>query len=192
MNFENRIKTQSVQTLAKGFITLKRHNIAYHRSDGTWQNMQREIHDHGNAASILPVDWHRGTVLLIRQFRLPVHLSGENGFLIEAIAGLLDGDKPDICAAREAHEEAGVIVSNICHAFTAYASPGCITERTHFFIAEYDADARKSDGGGLIEEGEDIEVLEYPLEEALAMINTGEIRDTKAIMLLQYAALNRR
>lgn len=187
----NRIKTKAVETLSNGFINLTRHTIDYQRSDGVVQTLEREIHDHGNAAAILPVDWHAGTVLLVRQFRLPVHLSGDDGFLIEAIAGLLDGDSPHYCAQREAQEEAGVTVSNITHAFTAYTSPGCITERTDFFVGDYDAGAPRANGGGLEHEGEDIEVLEFKLDEALAMIARGDINDIKAILLLQHAALKR-
>ena len=187
----DRIKPGTVETLSNGFINLTRHTIDYQRTDGTWQTLVREIHDHGNAAAILPVDWRRRTVLLVRQFRLPVHLSGEDGFLIEAIAGLLDGDAPEICAAREAEEEAGVNVSNITHAFTAFTSPGCITERTDFFLAEYDGAEARGTGGGLAHEGEDIEVLELSLDDVLKMIGTGAIRDIKAILLVQHAALLR-
>lgn len=186
-----RIRIVAETPLSEGFVSLTRFTFDYRRSDGEVQRLEREVHHHGHVASILPYDPVRGTVLLVRQFRLPVQLCGEDGMLIEAIAGLLDGDAPEVCSAREAEEEAGVRVRNLRHAFTAFSSPGCITERTDFFLADYDLDARVHGGGGLHHEGEDIEVVELPFEEALAMIGRGEIRDVKAILLLQHLALGR-
>jgi ADP-ribose pyrophosphatase len=129
--------------------------------------------------------------VLVKQFRLPVYLHGEPAWVIEMPAGLLDGDEPEAAIRREAMEETGFRVRDIRFLFKSYTSPGSSTEVIHFFAATVDTTDRISDGGGLTEEHEDIEVLEIPLREALAMIETGEIFDAKTIMLLQWAALNR-
>ena len=159
----------------------------YRRSDGTWQSLDREVFDRKHTAAVLPVDPVRGTVLLISQFRLPAFLTGYRKPLIEVIAGALDDDDPETCARREAMEEAGIEVGELKQVFHCFMSPGAVTERMHLFVGRYSA--RASAGGGLQDEGEDIEVLELPLAEALAMVESGEIADAKTILLLQYAAL---
>lgn len=161
----------------------------YRRGDGTWQRQSREIFDRKHAAAVLPVDPARGTVILVRQFRLPAFLTGYRQPLVEVIAGALDGDTPEACARREAMEEAGVEVSALKEAFHCFMSPGAVTERMHLFTATYSS--RKAKGGGLADEGEDIEVLEVPLAEAMAMVKTGEIADAKTIALIQHAVLER-
>jgi GDP-mannose pyrophosphatase NudK len=143
----------------------------------------REVHDHGHGATVLPYDRQNGTVLLVRQFRLPVQIYGEDGFIIEACAGLLDGNDPAECAKREAEEELGFRLSNLRHMITTYATPGCVTERIALFIADYDHEARISGGGGHPHEGEDIEVLEIPFAEMRQMVKDGRITDAKTVML---------
>lgn len=127
------------------------------------------------------------TIILTRQFRLPTYINGnETGMLIEACAGLLDQDNPEDCIRRETEEETGYKISKVEKIFEAYMSPGSVTEILHFFIAEYSNDMKITDGGGLEEEGENIEVLELSFNDALSMIDTGEIKDAKTIMLLQH------
>ena len=169
---------------------LSRYTIAVRRRSGDWQQQLREVYDHGNAAAILLCDPDRGTVILARQFRLPVHLNGDDPALIEVCAGLLDGDDPETCARREAEEESGFRVEAVTHAFDAYMSPGSLTEKLACFIGLYHEGHRVSEGGGLVHEGEDIEVLEMPFTTAFGMIATGGITDAKTIMLLQHAALS--
>jgi len=185
-----RIRINQTETLSNGWLKITRNHFDYLRADGTWQHTIREIHDHGHAAAVLLRDPVRKTVILTRQFRLPAFLSGDDGFLVEVAAGLLDDDDPATCAMREAEEETGYRPLNLRFAFRAYMSPGAVTECMHCFIADYDGDLRPSPGGGLESEGEDIEILELPFDEALAMIARGEIIDAKTIMLLQHAALN--
>jgi len=159
------------------------------RRDGRWQEQSREAYDRGNGAVILLYNRVKQTVVLIRQFRFPVWINGHDGFLIEAAAGLLDNASPEERIIAEAEEETGFRVTGIEPVFTAYMSPGSVTEKLYFFIAEYSADDRRSEGGGLAAEGEDIEVLEWPLARALQAIREGEIVDAKTIMLLQHLAL---
>ncbi len=187
-----RISIRSVEPLSENWIRLTRTTLDYQRRDGSWQTLTREVHDHGNAAAVLPHDPVRDTVLLVRQFRLPAWMNGHAGWLIEVIAGLLDGDDPETCARREAAEETGYALTNLRPALTAFTSPGAVTEFTHLFLADYSGEGRIADGGGLVHEGEDIEVLELDFEAACAMIGSGEIVDAKTIMLLQYLALQRR
>lgn len=176
--------------LSDNWYTLKNYTFELLRRDGRWQEQSREAYDRGNGAVILLYNREKQTVVLVRQFRFPVWINGHDGFLIEAAAGLLDNASPEARIVAEAEEETGFRVTRIESVFTAYMSPGSVTEKLYFFIAEYSADDRRSDGGGLATEGEDIEVLEWPLEKALQAIREGEIVDAKTIMLLQYLALN--
>ncbi|HDX8745875.1 TPA: NUDIX domain-containing protein [Klebsiella michiganensis] len=177
--------------LSDNWYTLKKYTFELLRRDGRWQEQSREAYDRGNGAVILLYNREKETVVLVRQFRFPVWINGHDGFLIEAAAGLLDNASPEARIVAEAEEETGFRVTRIERVFTAYMSPGSVTEKLYFFIAEYSADDRRSDGGGLATEGEDIEVLEWPLEKALQAIREGEIVDAKTIMLLQHLALNR-
>ena len=176
--------------LSDNWYTLKTYTFELLRRDGRWQEQSREAYDRGNGAVILLYSREKKTVVLIRQFRFPVWINGHDGFLIEAAAGLLDNASPEARIVAEADEETGFRVTRIEPVFTAYMSPGSVTEKLYFFIAEYSADDRHGDGGGLATEGEDIEVLEWPLEKALRAIGEGEIVDAKTIMLLQHLALN--
>jgi nudix-type nucleoside diphosphatase (YffH/AdpP family) len=186
---DDKAKIISIETLSENWGVLKKITFDFRRSDGTDQRLVREVYDRGDAAAVLLYDPARGTVVLTRQFRIPLHARGEDPMLIEVCAGLLDGDNPEACARKEAEEETGYRVTAIRHAFDAHMSPGSVNEKLSFFVASYDHNSRISDGGGLHHEGEDIEVLELPFERALAMIRSGAIADAKTIMLLHYAAL---
>ena len=181
-----RVKIVSRETLSKRFVDLSLYTIAYTRSDGAVETLKREVHDHGHGAAVLPYDAARGLVLLVRQFRLPAMLNGEEGHIIEACAGLLDGDDPAACAAREAEEEMGYRLRHLRQVASTFMSPGAVTERLTLFLADYDAGAKVSQGGGHAHEGEDIEVLEMPFAEAFAMAMTGKIIDAKTVMLLMF------
>lgn len=182
---------RDVEVTSDGWHVLRRTTFDYRRRDGRWERQQRETYDRGNGATILLHDADRGTVLLTRQFRFPAYVNGHlDGMLIEAAAGLLDADDPETAIRREAAEELGVAVGPLTHVLDAYMSPGSVTERLHFYAAPYTAADRTGAGGGLEEDGEDIEVLEVPFTEALAMTRDGRIADGKTIMLLQWAALH--
>lgn len=176
--------------LSDNWYTLKKYTFELLRRDGRWQEQSREAYDRGNGAVILLYNRAKQTVVLIRQFRFPVWINGHDGLLIEAAAGLLDNASPEERIIAEAEEETGFRVTRIEPMFTAYMSPGSVTEKLYFFIAEYTADDRCGEGGGLAAEGEDIEVLEWPLTQALQAIRDGIIVDAKTIMLLQHLALN--
>ncbi|MEH3021111.1 MAG: NUDIX domain-containing protein [Pseudomonas oryzihabitans] len=186
----SRIRIQQIETLADDWGLLKKTTFDYLRRDGSWQRQTRETYDRGNGATILLYDRERRTVLLIRQFRLPTLGNGlDDGLLVETPAGLLDEAAPEARIKAEVEEETGYRLDNVQHLFDAFMSPGSVTELLHFFAGEYRADQRIADGGGLHEEGEDIELLELPFDEALAMARDGRLLDGKTIMLLQYAAL---
>lgn len=161
----------------------------WRRRDGTWQRQSREIYDRGNGATILPYDLVRRTVVLVRQFRYPAYVNGCDDLLIETPAGLLDNSDPEARIRAETEEETGFRIGPVERVFEAYMSPGSVTERLFFFVAPYKPADRVSAGGGDAGEGEDIDLLETTIEEALVMIGNGRIRDGKTIMLLQYAAL---
>jgi nudix-type nucleoside diphosphatase (YffH/AdpP family) len=185
----DRVRIRDVKVLSEKRYGLREYEFDYRRGDGSWQRQDREVFDRGHAAAVLPIDRTRGTVILVRQFRLPAWLAGHRETLIEVIAGALDGDAPEVCARREAMEEAGVEVSDLVRVFHCFMSPGAVTERMHLFVAAYSSASRTANGGGLADEGEDIEVLELPLTRALEMVASGEICDAKTIMLLQWAAM---
>jgi nudix-type nucleoside diphosphatase (YffH/AdpP family) len=180
---KRRITVEKVEPLARGWAKLDRYTIRYTRGDGGEVVIHREVHDHGHGATVLPYDTQRGTVLLVRQFRLPAYLHDGDGFIIEACAGLLDGDDPAQCAKREAEEELGFRLANLRFMTTVYATPGAVTERLSLFIADYDHQARIGAGGGEANEGEDIEVMEMPFEEMRRMVQDGRIVDAKTVLL---------
>lgn len=184
------VVVRDVELLASGWHVLRRTTLDRRARSGTWVTEQRETYDRGNGATLLLYDTGRRTVLLTRQFRYPVYVNGHpDGLFLEAAAGLLDEDAPDVAVRREAEEELGVEVGELERVFDVWMSPGSVTERLHFFAAPYTPADRTGAGGGLAEEGEDIEVVELPFEEALDMIDDGRIADAKTVMLLQWAAL---
>ena len=184
------VKLLEVQVLSDNWYVLRKVTCSLRRRDGQWQTMSREAYDRGNGAALLLFDPRRSMVVLTRQFRLPAFLNGcADGLLIETCAGLLDGDDPETCIRREAEEETGYRVRQPRKVFEAYMSPGSVTEKLHLFVAEYEPGDRIRSGGGLEGEGEDIEVIEMPLADALVGIASGAIQDGKTIMLLQHVAL---
>lgn len=191
LNRNARVVVRDVELLAAGWHVLRATSYDYLRSDGTWTSERRETYDRGNGATILLYDSVRGTVLLTRQFRYPAYVNDHHdGMLVETAAGLLDNDDPETAIRREAEEELGVRVSRLEPVFSVYMSPGSVTERLHFYAAQYSAASRVAAGGGVVDDGEDIEVLEMPFSDALAMTRDGRIVDGKTIMLLQWAALH--
>jgi nudix-type nucleoside diphosphatase (YffH/AdpP family) len=190
MTVSDRIRVQNVRVLSDNHYTLKTTTFAWRRANGEWQTQHRETYDRGNGATLLPYNLAQRTVVLVRQFRYPAYVNGYDGLLIETAAGLLDNASPEVRIRAEAEEETGYRLGEIRKVFEAFMSPGAVTEKLHFFVAEYEAAMQIGRGGGIAAEGEDIEVLELPLQQALAMIADGRIADAKTIMLLQYAALN--
>ncbi len=184
------IQIVDVQTLSDDWFVLKKTIYDYQRKDGTWQRHSRETYDRGNGATILLYNRDKGTVILTRQFRYPTYVNGYHGMMIEACAGLLDEESPEESIRRETEEETGYRIETPRKIFESYMSPGSVTEKLYFFVAEYNEESKVDDGGGLASDQEDIEILELPLSQALAMIETGEIVDGKTIMLLYYAALH--
>jgi nudix-type nucleoside diphosphatase (YffH/AdpP family) len=187
---EDRIRIHKVETLSHDWFLLQKTTFDYRRNDGSWQRQTRETYDRGHGATILLYNRERRTVVLVRQFRFPTYGNGHDGFLIEAAAGLLDRASPEERIKAEVEEETGYRISEVRKVFEAFMSPGSVTERLYFFVAEYDPASRAGSGGGLMEEGEDIEVLELDMDEAMQMMADGRIADGKTIMLLQYAALH--
>jgi nudix-type nucleoside diphosphatase (YffH/AdpP family) len=187
---DEQIRIIEERVLAHDWYLLRKTTFEHRRRDGRLQVVSRETYDRGNGVALLLFNATRGTVILTRQFRFPAWVNGcADGQLIEACAGLLDGNDPVAAMRREAIEETGYAVTAPRKAFEAYMSPGSVTEKLHFFVAAVEDGDRRDAGGGEVDEGEDIEVLEMPLARALAMIASGEIQDGKTIMLLQHAAL---
>ncbi|WP_446742914.1 NUDIX domain-containing protein [Silvibacterium acidisoli] len=188
-SYQAEVRVKEVRVLSDDWYTLKKTHFELRRRDGTWQEMTRETYDRGNGATILLYNLERRTVVLTRQFRYPAFVNGHSGLLIEAAAGLLDEASPEDRIRAEVEEETGFQVGEVKRVFEAFMSPGSVTERLYFFVASYDMSSRSHAGGGNIEEGEDIEVLEMPFVEAQNAVSSGQIQDGKTIMLLQYAAL---
>ncbi|MGY3447321.1 MULTISPECIES: GDP-mannose pyrophosphatase [unclassified Bradyrhizobium] len=190
MSIADRVRIKDVELLSKRRYELKSATFDYRRSNGEWQTQVREVYDRGNGATLLPYNLKTRSVVLVRQFRYPAFANGYDDLLIEAAAGMLDDAAPEARIRAEAEEEIGYRLAHVRKVFEAFMTPGAVTEKLHFFVAEYDAAMRVGDGGGLADEGEDIEVLELSIDDALAMISDGRIVDAKTIMLLQYAALH--
>jgi len=187
----DKVKILNTEVLSDNWYILRKITYEYYKKDGTKQIQSREAYDRGNGATILLYNKVQKTVILTRQFRLPTYVNGnENGMLIEACAGLLDKDNPEDCIRRETEEETGYKVSSVQKIYEAYMSPGSVTEILYFFIAEYSKEMKVGEGGGVEHEEENIEVLEIGIEQASRMIDNGEIKDGKTIMLLQYIKLH--
>ncbi len=185
------VVVRDVEVTSDGWHVLRRTTFDLRRRDGTWTVQQRETYDRGDGATLLLYDRERRTVLLTRQFRYPAYVNGHpDGLLLEAAAGLLDADDPETAVRREAAEELGVHVGAVEHLFDLFMSPGSVTERLHFYAAPYAPADRTGAGGGVAEEGEDIEVVEVDVDEALAMCRDGRICDGKTVTLLQWAVLH--
>jgi GDP-mannose pyrophosphatase NudK len=184
------IRILKTEILSDNWYVLKK--ITYEVfKNGEWKKQSREAYDRGNGATILLYNKENKTVILTRQFRLPSFINGnKSGMLIEACAGLLDKDNAEDCIKRETEEETGYQVKDVRKIFEAYMSPGSVTEILYFFVAEYSSSMKVHEGGGIEHEQENIEVLEINFDDAMQRINTGEIKDAKTIMLLQYAKLN--
>lgn len=184
-------KIQKTELLSDNWYILNKVTVDYQKKDGSWDTQVREVYDRGNGAAILLYNKAKGTVILTRQFRLPSYLNGnKSGLMTEVCAGLLDEDNPEACIIREAEEETGYRLHSVKKIFEAYMSPGAVTEILHYFIGEYDASMKVSSGGGLVHEHEEIEVIEIPFDQAYVMIESGEIKDAKTILLLQYAKIH--
>ncbi|MDG1573401.1 NUDIX domain-containing protein [Robiginitalea sp. M366] len=178
------------EVLSDAWYTLYRYTFDYFRSDGRWDTQQREVYDRGNGAVVLLYDPGREKVLLTRQFRMPTYVNGNaDGMLTEACAGLLDEADPEGCIQKEILEETGYRVPRVRRVLEAYSSPGAVTEKLYYFLAEYAPEMKAGAGGGLDSESEDIEVLEVSYAEVLQALAQGRIRDAKTVLLLQYAAL---
>lgn len=185
------VKIISKEVLSDNWYTLRKITYEYLKNNGQWQTQSREAYDRGNGAAILLYNREQGTVILTKQFRMATFINGnESGMMIEACAGLLDKDNAEDCIKRETEEETGYKINKVTKIFEAYMSPGSVTEILYFFIAEYSKEMKVADGGGIEQEQEDIEVLEIPFTKAIEMMHSGEIKDAKTIMLLQYVQLH--
>src|ERR1700688_1359310 len=190
MTVSDRIRIKNFRVLSDNHYTLKTTTFEWRRANGEWQIQHRESYDRGDAVALLPYNLAQGTVVLVRQFRFAAYVNAYDDLLIEAAAGMLDNESPEARIRAEAEEETGYRLCEIRKIFEAFMSPGAVTEKLHFFVAEYEPAMRIGSGGGIATEGEEIEVLELPIGEALAMIGDGRIVDAKTIMLLKYAEMN--
>ncbi|MEE9360971.1 MAG: NUDIX domain-containing protein [Cellulophaga sp.] len=184
------VKNIKKELLSNNWYSLQRVSFDYHKEDGTWEHQVREAYDRGNGAAILLYNKEKGTVILTRQFRMPTYLNGNpTGMMVEVCAGILEGDHPEDCIKKEVAEETGYKITTVQKVFESYMSPGSVTEILHFFLGAYEDKMKVGEGGGAPDETENIEVLEYSFATALQMIRSGEIKDAKTIMLLQYAVM---
>lgn len=187
-----RLKNIKSKLLSNNYYILKKLTFDYKMSNGHWVTQSREVYNRGDGAGILLYNKEKQTVILTKQFRMPTYMNGnKDGLLVEITAGMLDLDNPVDCIIRETEEEVGYRVKDVKKIYEAYTSPGVMTEKMHFFIAEYTQAMKVSNGGGLESEHEDIEVLEIPFINAVNMLNNGEIHDMRTIVLLQYAQINK-
>lgn len=186
-----RVVVKEKELLSDNWYKLYKYTYKYQKTNGEWQTQKREVYDRGNGAAILLFNSKKKSIILTRQFRLPSFINGnENGMMIEACAGLLDEEQAENCIIRETYEETGYQIQKARKIFEAYMSPGAVTEILHFFVAEYDEKMKVNEGGGIEQEQEEIEVLEYDFDKAYDMISSGLIKDAKTIILLQYVKIN--
>ncbi len=185
------VRNITKELLSNNWYTLNKVTFEYQREDGEWETQIREAYDRGNGAAILLYNAQKGTVVLTQQFRMPTYLNGnEDGMMVEACAGLLEKGNAEETIKMEVEEETGYKIDRVKKVFEAYMSPGSVTEILYFFIGQYEDAMKVSEGGGAEDETENIEVLEMDFNEALRMMDAGEIKDAKTIMLLQYAQIH--
>jgi nudix-type nucleoside diphosphatase (YffH/AdpP family) len=189
MSLKERVRVVGETVLSDNWGVVKRTELDYRRADGTWQRQLRETYDRGDGATVLLYNLQKRSLILVKQFRFPCYVNGHDDMLVETPAGKLDNLSPEDCIRAESEQETGYRVRQPRHLFDAFMSPGSVTERVHFFAAEYEPQDRMSTGGGHADEGEDIETMEVSIEEARAMVADGRIKDGKTIMLIQWAAL---
>lgn len=186
------VRINSVDVLSDSWYTLRRVDFDYRTASGEWSRRQREAYDRGNGATVLLVDWQRETVVLTKQFRIPAYMNKHpDGLLVETPAGLLDEDDAETAIRREVEEETGYRVGTVVPLFELFMSPGSVTERVSFFVAEYSPSDRVALGGGVEAEGEEIEVLELTIDDATEQLARGRIVDGKTVLLLQWVQLER-
>lgn len=184
------IKIQKTELLSDNWYILNKVTFDYQKKDESWITQKREVYDRGNGAAILLYNTKQKTVILTRQFRLPTYLNGnDTGMMIEVCAGLLDEDHPEQCIIRETEEETGYRLTTVHKVMETYMSPGAVTEILYLFVGEYNDSMKVSEGGGVAHEEENIDVMEMSYDDAYSMIESGEIKDAKTIMLLQYAKI---
>ena len=189
---KEKIEILKTEILSDNWYTLNKVTYSKTLEDGTSKIQSREVYDRGNGATVILYNKLKNTVILVKQFRLPSYVNGNiDGMLIEACAGLLELDSPETCIKRETQEETGYQIENVEKIFEAYMSPGSVTEILYFFIASYSNEMKKHKGGGLQEEHEEIEIIELPFRQAVEMVKSGEIKDAKTIILIQYILINR-
>lgn len=185
-----RVHVKQRVMLSENWATLEEVTFDYQRSDGRWQTQTREIYHRGHGAAILLYNLERRSIVLVRQFRFPVWTLGEAGFLLEVPAGIVEAEDPEATIQAETEQETGFVIGRPTFLFRAFATPGAVTEQIHYYMAAYDSCSRSGHGGGNEAEGEDIEVLELDLEQAISLVGSGEIMDAKTILLIQYAQLH--
>jgi GDP-mannose pyrophosphatase NudK len=185
------VKLLRREVISRGYGLLERVTFWRRKFDGGAQELAREFYDTGPGATILLYDRDRKCILLVRQFRPATYLVEGLTSLIETCAGKLEGATAAERIVMEVLEETGVRIGTPTYLFSAYMSPGVYAEKISFFTAPYSASDKITNGGGLSDEGEDIEILEPTLDEALAMIAAGEIEDAKTILLIHYAVLHK-
>jgi len=187
-----KIEIKKTELLSDNWYVLNKVTFDYQKKDDSWVTQKREVYDRGNGAAILLYNTEKKTVILTRQFRLPTYLNGnKTGMMIEVCAGLLDQDNPEQCIIRETEEETGYRLKTVHKVMETYMSPGAVTEILYLFVGQYDDSMKVNDGGGVEHEEENIDVMEMSYDEAYAMIESGQIKDAKTIILLQHAKINK-
>lgn len=185
------IRNVQTQILSDDWAVLKKVTYEYHNRDGSWGVHVREAYDRGDGVTILLYDPAKRTIILTEQFRLPTYLKGNpEGLMIESCAGKLDEKDPKECIIREVLEETGYEIQNPQKIFELFMSPGSVTEIIHFYLSPVGPEMKKNAGGGLATEQENIEVLEIEFQAAMDMVRSGEIKDAKTVILLQYAYIH--
>jgi nudix-type nucleoside diphosphatase (YffH/AdpP family) len=184
---DDKLRDLKEKVLARGKYVYSDVTYDLRRADGRWERHERHLFRRPDAATLLPYDSQRKMLLLTRQFRLGAHMNDKTENLLEACAGTLDpGEAPDACMRREAMEEMGLKVGEMRFLFEAFVSPAATTEKLHFFVAPYAPEARVAAGGGMEDEGEEIEVIEAAWSDILSQADKGWIRDAKTLLLLYW------
>lgn len=174
---------QQRQRVFSGFLNVDEALISHSRYDGGTQVVRRQSLERGDSAALALVDRRRQIIFLAEQFRFPTLANGP-GWLRELPAGEIRAEETAAQAAtREAFEETGFVVGRCEPIATFYASPGGSSERISLFYAS--VDGLTADGAGATaarDAGEDIAIVEEPLERFFDDCRGGRVADAKTLV----------
>lgn len=184
-----KVKVKKVERILDDFFKVDRAILQFEKFDGTMsQEIVRLNFDRGDSVGAIIYHATNRSLIFVRQFRYPIFTKDpDNAWSLEIVAGVIDAqDSPEEAMLREIREEIGYQVNQLKPLFSFYATPGGSNEKVFLFFATVTDQDRLEAGGGIVEEGENLQILEIPVKTTFEMLNSGEFYDAKTIIALQW------